>query len=206
MADRPIPKPQELYRHFKDKEKLYQIITIARHSETDEDMVVYQALYGDYGIYVRPLDMFMSLVDREKYPDAKSVYRFEKVENQYSYADKKKTDKNIDTGIITNVELCRDENTGQSVNNTNENGQYTDDVTEQASGVSSDLIAFLDAETYEQQRNLLIHMRPRMSDRLIDDIAASMDVTVEDGDLDTRYQSLLNCIKTREKYEILDRH
>ena len=205
MADRPIPKPQELYRHFKDKEKLYQIITIAKHSETNEDMVVYQALYGDYGIYVRPLDMFMSLVDREKYPDAKSVYRFEKVEIQYSYADKRETDKNTDTDIITNVELCRDENLRQS-DNISENGHYTDEADEQASGVSSDLLAFLDAETYEQQRNLLIHMRPRMTDRLIDDIAASMDVTVEDGDLDTRYQSLLSCIRTREKYEILDRH
>ena len=42
MADRPVPIPQEIYRHFKDKEKLYQIITIARHTETDEDKVVKQ--------------------------------------------------------------------------------------------------------------------------------------------------------------------
>lgn len=167
MADRPIPRPQEIYRHFKDKGMLYQIITIARHTETDEDMVVYQALYGDYKVYTRPLGMFMSMVDKKKYPDAEAVYRFEKIE------------KAEDNAML--------------------------DSEGDMSNVSSDLLAFLDAETYEQQRNLLIHMQPRMTHRLIDDIAASMDVTVEEGDLDKRYQSLLSCIRTREKYEILDR-
>lgn len=181
MADRPIPRPQEIYRHFKDKEMLYQIITIARHTETDEDMVVYQALYGDYRIYTRPLDMFMSRVDKEKYPDVEDVYRFEKCERAEDKAD--------DISYYSERSTLK--------------GDTSKSDTE---CVSSDLLEFLDAKTYEQQRNLLVHMRPRMTQSLIDNIAASMDVTVDEGDLEERYQSLLNCIKTREKYEILDRH
>lgn len=68
-----------VYRHFKGRE--YYVEDVAKDSETGETVVVYRALYGDRGLWVRPLGMFLSPVDREKYPDAQQTYRFECAED-----------------------------------------------------------------------------------------------------------------------------
>ena len=70
-------KAGAVYRHFKGNK--YKVIGLARHTETEELCVVYQPLYGEGGLWVRPYDMFASEVDYEKYPDVKQKYRFEEV-------------------------------------------------------------------------------------------------------------------------------
>lgn len=71
-----------LYRHFKGD--MYLVEDMAIHSETREKYVIYRALYGDLGLYIRPYDMFVSEVDREKYPDVEQKYRFELIEQKSS--------------------------------------------------------------------------------------------------------------------------
>lgn len=77
----------DIVRHFKREwvsadtsEYLYKVLAFASHTETGENLVIYQGLYAPFKICARPYGMFMSEVDREKYPDIKQKYRFEKVE------------------------------------------------------------------------------------------------------------------------------
>lgn len=80
----------DIVKHFKREnvdqntsEYLYKILAFASHTETGEKLVIYQALYAPYKTCARPYDMFISEVDREKYPDAKQKYRFEVVDTEH---------------------------------------------------------------------------------------------------------------------------
>lgn len=87
IIERECFNPGDIIRHFKrdfctEEEKkqnkyLYEVICIAMHTEMGKLMLVYKALYAPFGIYVRPLDMAMSLTDKEEYPEAKQKFRFE---------------------------------------------------------------------------------------------------------------------------------
>ena len=170
----------QFYKHFKDK--LYQIITVAEHSETGEKMVVYQALYGDFRTYVRPYEMFVSEVDREKYPNVAQKYRFELIKSENfgnTEAKPEKSEEAVSTKEVT------------AVNEPNP----------ELAGVNPDLLAFLELDTLAEKLEMLRDLRKRMDDRLLDSIAASLDIVVEDGPLQQRYQEVLNCLETMEHFE-----
>lgn len=186
-----IPKSGELYRHFKDK--LYQIVTIAVHSETGEKLVVYQALYGEYKVYARPLSMFVSEVDHIKYPWAAQKYRFERVEPaadgqaQGAAAEQK-------------AWMEQEKVTGQQGFKAPE-AMQTKRMGEEEEKADPGLLAFLDAENMEEKYNILVSMRERMSDQLINNLAVSLDVVIPEGKMDDRYEALKNCLRTRRRYE-----
>lgn len=78
--------PGDIIQHFKREtvdqnsmQYLYEFIGVATHSETRDRVVVYRALYGDKGMFVRPYEMFMEEVDHDKYPEIRQKYRFEKI-------------------------------------------------------------------------------------------------------------------------------
>ena len=71
-------KLHRIYRHFKGDH--YLVEALANDSENGETVVIYRKLYGDGGLWVRPLTMFLEKVDRAKYPDCPQEYRFELVE------------------------------------------------------------------------------------------------------------------------------
>lgn len=68
-----------IYRHFKGN--LYKVIGVALDSETKEEIVIYETLYGEKNLWVRKKEMFLSEVDRQKYPEVTQKYRFELIKN-----------------------------------------------------------------------------------------------------------------------------
>lgn len=188
------PKPGELYRHFKNK--LYQIVTVATHSETGEKLVIYQALYDDFGVYARPLDMFVSEVDHEKYPDVKQKYRFERITPQT-----KQTDTQVKSEAVRQSAAKMPE--AGSVQVQTSKAQVADADDDQAP--NPQLIKFLDADTLEEKYNILVSMSDTITDRLLDDMAVVMDVVLPEAPLMERYEDLKNIIRTRQHYEFANR-
>jgi len=168
--------PGQFYKHFKDK--LYQIITVAEHSETGEKMVVYQALYGDFRTYVRPYEMFVSEVDREKYPNVAQKYRFELIKSENFGNTEAKPEKTVEA-----VEEARSEN----------------ELAEEK--INPDLLEFLELDTLAEKLEMFRDLRKRIDDHLLDSIAASLDIVVDEGPLPQRYQEVLNCLETMEHFE-----
>lgn len=194
------PQSGEIYRHFKDK--LYQIVAVAIHSETREELVIYQALYDDFGIYARPLEMFISEVDHVKYPEVTQKYRFEKID-MTSTAQNTTSDTIIQEipNQTSEDQLSYTQTVSTSTVVSSSQAQEQEDDVQ----VNPKLLEFLDAETFDEKYNVLVSMRDEINDKLIDDIAVVMDVIIEDGDLMKRYDDLKFAIRTRQKYEYSNR-
>ena len=191
-----IPKSGELYRHFKNK--LYQVVGVAAHSETGEQLVIYQALYGDFKLYARPLEMFTSEVDHEKYPDVSQKYRFEKVERDEPQPEGlKSASQNVSNFVEENAQVQP-----QAYANENRN-EKTEPVRRNWAGKTAEekLTEFFDTEDLEMRYNILVSLKGELNDLMINNMAVVLDVVIPDGDADTRYEELKRCIRTKQRYE-----
>jgi hypothetical protein len=213
MDKNRIPKQGEIYHHFKDR--LYQIITVATHTETDEKMVVYQAMYGDFKSYVRPLAMFLSKVDKDKYPQVQQKYRFELVRTQDGEPVSQTNDEEVikkevvsETNIINPIAETKDmekkiELNDKSSKQKEENikvDSFQAAVTTEES-VNAILLKFLDADSYNKKLEVLTSNTKHLTDRLVNDMAVALDCTVEDGPLDQRIQGLVHCLQAMRRFE-----
>ena len=192
-----IPKPHEIYKHFKGN--LYQVVTIAKHSETGEQLVIYQALYGDFGTYARPLSMFTSEVDREKYPEVKQRFRFEL---QGADADRQ-IKESVDGKAESNRQIQDSANsdTQTAMKPAAPADSVPISTAEEEPALDPLVLEFLDADSYEQKLNILAGLHHRITNEMITTMAISCDIEVNDGDLEERYEELKNCLLTMEKFE-----
>jgi hypothetical protein len=179
------PRPGDFYRHFKDK--MYQVITVAVHSETGEEMVVYQALYGTFGTYVRPLPMFISEVDHEKYPEAMQKYRFERVVMDSEQPAAK--------GCLQKPEKEGEENLVGS------NQSQADLPSARCYHENKNLLAFLDAGTYHEKLEVLEERKDRFSAEELLAICEIMEIGRPDSEPEEKYYAVKRYLELQNKYE-----
>ena len=195
------PLPGEKYLHFKNK--LYQVIAVAKHSETMEPYVVYQALYGDFGVYIRPYDMFVSEVDHEKYPEVTQKYRFSYVDHTKN--ETIRTERAEHKKIPVNQNVEQQENVPDVTAAVSTAELQEQDMVQKESDVEEQinpwLLRFLDTDTMEEKYQIVCDIKNDITDRLIDDLAVAVDVVIPEGKLSDRYEQLKYCIRTRQKYE-----
>ncbi len=201
-----IPKPHEIYKHFKGN--LYQITAIAEHTETGEQLVIYQALYGDFKTYARPLTMFVSRVDREKYPDVTQEFRFELQGPEAERQGRESTEvPQPEQKVIETPQTNREaveaplpvEESVETANPVQEDS--ASEPSEEELSLDPMVLEFLDADDYEKRLNILAGIHHRITDDMITTMAIACDVEINEGDTEERYEALKTCLLTLEKYE-----
>ena len=199
-----IPKPHEIYRHFKGN--LYQITAVAEHTETGEQLVIYQALYGDFKTYARPLAMFTERLNRERYPDAGQIFRFElqgpEAERQRAYLSAEKEEAPAEENKRCTEDACAGES-GMPAAKEAMQGVFDGIECPQSDEIALDpmVLEFLDSDSYEQKLNILAGIHHRIKDDMITTMAIACDIEINDGDVEERYEALRTCLLTLERYE-----
>jgi hypothetical protein len=191
-----IPKPGEFYRHFKGN--LYQILTLATHTETGETLVIYQALYGKFQVFARPLTMFLKDTEDGK----KRFYRADMGEQEIMPEETvflkngKKDSGNAYSDMAVSEEIW---NTEKSYGNEIEN---PDKIKEKEQNeIYDELERFYDADSYQEKLDILMPLRGKLTDVMLTNIAISLDIVAQDGSLDDRFLSIVSCLETMKKYQ-----
>jgi len=194
-----IPKPGEIYNHFKNR--LYQIITVAVNTETGELMVVYQALYGDFKTYARSMDMFLSEVDHKKYPNIKQKHRFERRFLEESGKIEQNA-KNMRQEPVNN-EIVKESSRIDAVQKTEAelNNKVQSPVPSLEGNVNSLLMEFLDADSNARKLEIIQSNIKKIDNRIINDMSVALDCTIDEGPLEERIQGLTTCLLAKGRFE-----
>ena len=210
------PRPQEIYRHFKGR--LYQVLTLARHSETGEVLVVYQALYGDYDVFARPLSMFCSEVDAVKYPGAMQKERFQLWKgseeahalfagespvtgNRETRAKQPEEDRQTRAKRPEEDRQTRAKQPDGIFSQKEKPAEPAVQVAEEEVQLDPRLLRFLDANRMEEKMEILDSMQGDVTDEMIDIMAISLDTEIVSGEASERIAALRETIQMRLRFE-----
>lgn len=199
------PRSGEIYRHFKNK--LYQVLAVAQHTETGEKLVVYQALYGAYRIYARPFSMFVGEVDKKKYPQIEQQYRFEKVDaetldNESDNLKSKAAD--IDKSEAVTSQEPKDKH--KSEPNMNQPSEARDDQeleseTEEVKSLNPLLLPFVEAKDFQVKLEILAAMEGKVGEEDLDILYEALDLPKMTGNIEEQIHSIKQYIEMRKKFD-----
>ena len=199
------PRPQEIYRHFKGR--LYQVLTLARHSETGEVLVVYQALYGDYAVFARPLSMFCSEVDAVKYPGAMQKERFQLWKGSEEAHALFAGESPVTGSRETRAKQPEEDRETRAMqpdgifSQKEKPAEPSVQAAEEEVQLDPRLLRFLDANRMEEKMEILDSMQGDVTDEMIDIMAISLDTEIVSGEASERIAALRETIQMRLRFE-----
>lgn len=188
-----IPQAGEIYQHFKGK--LYRIVTLATHTETGEQLVIYQALYGEFQVFARPLSMFLEKVDAKKYPDAAGKDRFMRIPMAEAAAVPQPVPAPSENPVEPRPATMPSENPVESRPAAASSESPVEPQPDPG------LLAFLDADSYEEKLEVFAALEGKVDLHMLNAIAASLDLELSEGSLEEQYDTLKSCLMTLERYE-----
>lgn len=199
MAEnRQTPVAGQIYKHFKGN--LYKVLAVAVHTESEEKLVVYQSVENPDRVFARPLEMFMSDIDRFRYPLIRAKYRFTLVSEPEEETNGEETkEEETKEGTLnedTKEEDVKDEETEEQSDDDSavykDNGELV---------IDPYVERVLDEKEFSKKIEFFEMLRGKCSEDMLTTIAISLDIQLQEGSIEDKYSQILRTLKMHEKYE-----
>ncbi|MDY5640692.1 MAG: DUF1653 domain-containing protein [Lachnospiraceae bacterium] len=199
MAEnRQTPVAGQIYKHFKGN--LYKVLAVAVHTESEEKLVVYQSVDNPDRVFARPLEMFMSDIDRFRYPLIRAKYRF-------TLVSEPEVENN---GEETKEEEAKEETLNEDTKEEDVKDEETEEQSDDDSAVYKDngelvidpyVERVLDEKEFSKKIEFFEMLRGKCTEDMLTTIAISLDIQLQEGSIEDKYSQILRTLKMHEKYE-----
>ena len=212
MAEnRQTPVAGQIYKHFKGN--LYKVLAVAVHTESEEKLVVYQSVDNPDRVFARPLEMFMSDIDRFRYPLIRAKYRFTLVSEpeeetneplKTKAAESETSQPSEDTLAASIPSSEQEEETEPSKTEVTEEQSEDDSAVYKDNGelvIDPYVERVLDEKEFSKKIEFFEMLRGKCTEDMLTTIAISLDIQLQEGSIEDKYSQILRTLKMHEKYE-----
>ena len=188
------PRMGEIYKYYQGGD--VKVLSLCTGIETGERLVVYQELFGRYDIYATHFSRFVGEVDIKKHPAC--AYRF-----KFTYQERDDLGIGFEKKDVRGPKLQKISETPDNNFREKEPGEAGPVKNDGDKSISELMIDFLDERDFEKKEEILAEMEGNkdLSDGIIDNLAAALDIVIDEGPLDKRFTQLRFCVRTRARFE-----